>query len=217
MLAFPAGHGPSYPTRCGSPAVTRGRSMEALLHRVRPIEVRPPERPLPAAPAGADAQAWREWFERLYSDAEGDSTRIPWADGEPSAAMVAWMNREAPALIRPGARIAVVGCGLGDDVRELADRGYDVTGFDIAPAAVEWARRLHPDIAERFAVADVMDLPSSLRRRADLVVEVSTIQAVHPSLREKVATGIASLARPHGVVLAVCRGRDQGDPLDGPP
>jgi hypothetical protein len=32
-----------------------------------------------------------------------------------------------------------------------------------------------------------------------------------------VATGIASLARPHGVVLAVCRGRDQGDPLDGPP
>src|SRR5258705_7114435 len=172
----------------------RGGSMEALLQpALRPVEVGAPERQLPLAPAGPDPQAWREWFERLYREAEGDSSRIPWGDGEASPAMVAWMNREAPAMVRPGARVAVVGSGLGDDVRELADRGYDVTGFDISPAAVEWAKRLHPDIAERFAVADVMDLPSSLKRRADLVVEVSTIQAVHPSLREKVAGGIAAL------------------------
>jgi SAM-dependent methyltransferase len=105
-----------------------------------------------------------------------------------------------------------VGCGLGDDVRELADRGYDVTGFDVSPTAVEWARKRHPDLADHFQIADLTALPGCLKRRADLVVEVSTIQAVHPSLRPAIVSGIAALARPRGVVLAVCRGRDEGEP-----
>ncbi|MEX2218340.1 MAG: methyltransferase domain-containing protein [Phycisphaerales bacterium] len=196
--------------------------MATLLHTaIRPVEVRAPEaRSVPPAPAGADGRIWAEWFDRLYTEAAGDPARVPWADGAPSPALVAWLNSEAPAMIRPGATAVVVGCGLGDDVRELADRGYDATGFDVSPAAVDWARRQHPDLAERFLVADVTALSANLRRRADLVVEVSTIQAVHPALRQAVTGGIAALARPRGVVLAICRGRDEHEPLDrveGPP
>src|ERR1044071_8030366 len=190
-----------------SHARERGR-MGALLQTVRPVEVQAREG-RPDSPRTPEARDWSAWFEQIYTDAGGDAAKVPWSKGGPSPAMLAWMNSAAPALVRPGACVTVSGCGLGDDVRELADRGYDATGIDVSPTAVEWARRRHPELADRFQVADLTDLPPGLRRRADLVVEVSTIQVVHPELRPAIVAGIASLARPRGVVLAVCRGREE--------
>ncbi|MBL9030500.1 MAG: methyltransferase domain-containing protein [Phycisphaerae bacterium] len=172
-----------------------------------------------AAPESADPLAWVGHFESIYADAAGDEGRIPWADGRPEPLLVAWLNAEGSGLVRPGSKVTVVGCGLGDDARELADRGFDVLAFDCSPTAVQWARRRHAAIADRFVVADLFSLPASLLRRADLVVEISTIQAVHPSLRAPAAGAIVSLARPRGAVLAIARARDDADPLDtlGPP
>ena len=174
-----------------------------------------PRAPEPAAtgtPAAADARAWCRYFEELYQGAEGDTTRVPWARCQTNPALRTWLDSEAPALIRPGATACVVGCGLGDDVRELADRGYDVVAFDVSPTAVHWAQARHPEIAPRFIVADLFNLPASLQRRADLVVEINTLQAVHPDLRSQAAAGVVSLIRPRGTVLAICRGRDEGGP-----
>jgi SAM-dependent methyltransferase len=174
----------------------------------------------PAPVESTEPGAWSSYFEGLYRVAAGDSAHIPWADEVPSPALVAWLNREAPSLIRPGASISVVGCGLGEDVQELADRGYDVLAFDVSPSAVQWARRRHPAVAERFMVADLFAIPTGLLRRADLVVEINTIQSVHPGLRQRAAGAIASLARPRGSVLVICRGRDESEDLstvDGPP
>src|SRR4051812_15442917 len=39
------------------------------------------------------------------------------------------------------ARVVDVGCGDGRHTRELADRGYSVTGMDIAPRLIERARQ----------------------------------------------------------------------------
>lgn len=167
---------------------------------------------LSAPPQAPDSGAWCTYFEDLYRDAAGDAARIPWADEVPNPALVAWLNREAPSLIRPGASISVVGCGLGEDVVELAGRGYDVLGFDVSPTAIKWAQKRHPDHAQRFTTADLFNLPTGLLRRADLVVEIYTIQSVHPSLRHRAATAIASLARPHGSILTICRGRQESDP-----
>lgn len=196
---------------------------------IRPVEVSAPPvggvggvagvdaRTLPGPPASAEGADWSAWFEAVYRESEGDAAKVPWGDRKPSPALVEWLNSEAPAMVRPGACVTVTGCGLGDDVRELADRGYDVTGFDVSPTAVAWARKLHPAIADRIQVADLLEVPAGLRRRADLVVEVSTIQAVHPEMRGRIVAGIASLARPRGVVLAVCRARGEGEALVGPP
>src|ERR1043165_3589387 len=170
-----------------------------------------------AHPEAAEPGQWNRYFEDLYREAAGDPERIPWADEVANPALVPWLNREAPSLLRPGASVSVVGCGLGEDVKELEGRGYDVLAFDVSPTAVAWARRRHPSIAERFMTADLFALPTGLLRRADLVVEISTIQSVHPGLRERAAGAIASLARPKGAVLTVCRGRDESDPLDSCP
>lgn len=171
-----------------------------------------------APPATADAAAWAEFFDEVYREAAGDPARIPWAAGRADPSLQDWLNDVAPGLVRPGAAAVVVGCGLGDDARELADRGYEVTAFDVSPAAIRWARERHPDLSERFHVADLFSIPPSLCRRADLVVEAHTLQALHPELRARAAAGVASLARPRGTILAICAGREEGEPLpDSPP
>lgn len=158
--------------------------------------------------------------EQMYRDACGDPSRLPWEDGCADPLLISWMNAEAPGLIRPGARAVVVGCGLGDEVRELTDRGYDAVGFDCAPTAISWARQRHPDLSRSLFQADLLDPPPKFRHRFDLVVEVNTLQSMHTGLRESAARSLASLVTPHGVVLAVCCGRDDVAPLDetqGPP
>lgn len=157
----------------------------------------------------------QEWFERIYRGAAGDAAAIPWAKCRPNAAMVAWLNTEAHGLVRPGSRVAVVGCGLGDDAAELACRGYDVLGFDISGTAVEWARRRFPHLATSIVQADLLALPARLLRRFDLVVEVFTLQSLPPARRQEAARAVASLAGSKGHVLVVCSGRGEHEPLDG--
>src|ERR1051326_5949174 len=114
-----------------------------------------------APPPLPDAASWSRYFEDLYHDAAGDVDRIPWGKGCASPALQAWLNSEAPSLLRPGATACIVGCGLGDDARELAGRGYDILAFDVSPTAVNWARNRHPDLSDRFVVADLFKLPPS--------------------------------------------------------
>lgn len=159
-------------------------------------------------------------FESRYHDAGGDQTAVPWADGAPAPPLVSWLNHVAPSLLRCGARVVVVGCGLGENVRELARRGYDVIGFDLAASAINWARALDPTNRERYLEADLFDLPPRWRRRFDLVVEINVLHALPESLRPAAMHGAASLASPHGHVLTIGRAATSTDAartITGPP
>lgn len=160
------------------------------------------------------------FYESIYNCADGDASRVPWADCRPNPIFVEWMNREACHLVRPGSRAVVVGCGLGDDVTELVRRGYDATGFDVSITAVRWAARRHSSYSDRFMQADLLNLPGRLVGRFDLAVEIATVQSVHPSLRKLICAGIAKLIAPRGAVMVLARTRDDDDeldPHDGPP
>lgn len=192
----------------------------------RPVKVDLPpswtERSLPAeAPCDEGAcRCNREVFESVYIGAEDDPTRVPWGDALPNPSLVAWLNRDACQLVRPGARTAVIGCGLGEDVAELARRGFDVMGFDCSHTAVRWASRRYPALSDRFLQADLFNLPPRLLARFDLAIEINTIDCVEPSLRPHAARGISRLLTHRGVALVVCRGASSDDPLcevGGPP
>jgi SAM-dependent methyltransferase len=157
-------------------------------------------------------------FETVYAEAKGDPSLVPWEDGRPHPALVSWLNRVAPSLIRCGARVAVVGCGLGHDARELVHRGYDVTAFDCSPTAIAWAKEMDAETAGCFHVNDLFDLPTRWRHRFDLVVEINTIQALPPERRIETTRAIGDLMSPHGHLLVICRASEEPATVDdGPP
>ena len=52
------------------------------------------------------------------------------------------LARQVSALLPPGARVLDVGCGEGRDSVFFAERGFDVTGVDIARSGLAKAERL---------------------------------------------------------------------------
>ncbi|MCI0365998.1 MAG: class I SAM-dependent methyltransferase [Phycisphaerales bacterium] len=159
-----------------------------------------------------------EYFESIYVDAQGDATRIPWADERPQPALVNWLNAVAPSLVRSGSRVVAVGCGLGEDARELMRRGYDVTAFDCSKTAVDWARKLDPMNARCYTQADLFHPPPRWRHRFDLVVEINTIQSLAPEQHASAIRAMTDLMSPHGHMLVIARCSDEPVTIDdGPP
>jgi SAM-dependent methyltransferase len=159
-----------------------------------------------------------ESFETVYAHADGDPARIPWADQRPHPALVTWLDFVAPSLVRCGSRVVVVGCGLGDDARELIRRGYDVTAFDVSATAVRWAKELDPEHAGCYHRADLFDLPTRWQHRFDLVIEINTVQSLPPSQHASSLMAVSRLAAMRGWVLMICRHGSEVSGLDdGPP
>ena len=155
------------------------------------------------------------WFDALYKEAAGDNGHIPWADLEPNKFLKAWA--EKTNLHGNGRKALVVGCGLGDDAKFLDDLGFKVTGFDISPTAVEWAKRLHPDADITFETADLFQPFRGWLGAFDFVLEVYTIQPLPLEIRSKVIDSIAAFVGEKGRLVVVTRGReDDEEPVELP-
>jgi SAM-dependent methyltransferase len=149
------------------------------------------------------------WFEALYSESAGDTTKIPWADLEPNKYLTTWA--EQTGLRGDGRKALVVGCGLGDDARYLYDLGFKVTAFDISPTAIEWARKLHKDTDIQFEAADLFAPFGGWLGAFDFVLEVYTIQPLPMEIRPKVIDAIAAFVAEGGKLLVVTRGREDDE------
>jgi SAM-dependent methyltransferase len=90
-----------------------------------------------------------DWNERY-----GSGEPLPWDAGVPDPMLVELV--QSGALPRGGKAIDI-GCGTGTNVIWLAQQGFDVLGVDIAPLAVEQARKKAGGAARvRFAVHDIL-------------------------------------------------------------
>ena len=116
-----------------------------------------------------------------------------------------------------GARIAVPGAGRGHDARLLARRGYRVTAFDFAEAAVAEARRLAAVEAVELAVErrDVFALAHDHAGAFDGVWEYTCFCAIDPDRRDEYARVLHAILRPGGLLLACFFPLRDG--TDGPP
>jgi len=155
------------------------------------------------------------WFELLYAGAGQDADAIPWADLRPHPGFDHWLTFADTSKL--GRRAAVVGCGLGDDAEALATRGFEVTGFDVSPSAIDWAKKRFPDSRVGYHVADLFSLPAEWKRRFDLIVEVYTLQALPADVRPAAIEAVAELTAPGGTLVVVCRARESEEPATGPP
>lgn len=155
------------------------------------------------------------WFDVLYSQANKDASKVPWAKLTAHPYLQDWLNQQT--IQGQGKSALVIGCGLGDDAEALAKLGFQVTAFDISPTAIAWAKERFPDSPVNYVVADLLALDSDWQGKFDLVFECRNIQALPLSIRAQVMAAIASLVAPGGRLLVITRVRDFDDEPDGPP
>lgn len=151
------------------------------------------------------------WFEKFYAEARGDAEKVPWIDAGPHPLLAEWLARGG--VRGEGKRALVVGCGVGDDAEGLARAGFAVTGFDLSPTAIAWARKRFPGSAVAYEVADLFAAPARWLGAFDLVFECYTVQALPLELRARAFPLVAGFVAPQGTLLVVARGRDDGEPL----
>jgi 2-polyprenyl-3-methyl-5-hydroxy-6-metoxy-1,4-benzoquinol methylase len=130
----------------------------------------------------------RDYYDRYWRD----EARAPLAD--PLAATRIRLLDDAAAGIAIGAALDV-GCGRGDVVGHLAARGADVTGMEVAPAALALARDAHPGC--RFFEHDVEELPWPVEEGVhDLVVSFEVVE--HLLEPQALFAGASAALRPGG-------------------
>jgi 2-polyprenyl-3-methyl-5-hydroxy-6-metoxy-1,4-benzoquinol methylase len=83
-----------------------------------------------------------DWYRRFFTELPNEFWRqaAPPASATPDVDFV-----ERRLGLRPGARVLDVPCGSGRHSLELARRGYQVTGVDVSPEAIEHARAAAAD------------------------------------------------------------------------
>jgi SAM-dependent methyltransferase len=75
----------------------------------------------------------------------------------------------------------------------------------------------YPDSPVDYREGDLLDLGDQLAESFDLAVEIYTLQALHPSLRERAIAGLRRLLAPGGTALVVQMVRRDDEPLSERP
>lgn len=158
------------------------------------------------------------WFEPVYAAALPRLTRLPWPAGAVSPLLAGWLTADARPVA--GTRVAVVGCGVGDDAASLAAGGAQVTGIDVAPTALRWAARRFPGQGVVWREGDVVDPAADLLGAFELVVAVDVVSWLPGVVRDAAMTGIAGLVAPGGTAVVVDAAATRAEPstaAPGPP
>lgn len=98
--------------------------------------------------------------------------------------------------IEPG-RAVDLGCGVGEEALYLAENGFDVTGIDISPTAINMAHRLASSkgIPVRFEVDDLTDLEEDYGT-FDVLVDIGTLNDIDQTDRNAYVQTVRSLSHP---------------------
>ncbi|MGD1910951.1 MAG: class I SAM-dependent methyltransferase [Rivularia sp. (in: cyanobacteria)] len=157
------------------------------------------------------------WFDNIYLKAKGDSNQVPWANMTASAYLKDWLNQNPQFGKGLKIKALVVGCGLGDDAEALAEKGFDVTAFDISPTAIDWCKQRFPGSSVNYVVADLFDVNDEWQGNFDFVFEARTIQSLPLKVRWQVMEAVAQLVAEGGTLLVVAVTRDTPEEPNGPP
>ena len=118
---------------------------------------------------------------------------LPWGRGaSPAVALLA-------ARLPAGAAVLVPGCGYGRNARALARRGFTVTAYDYAPAAIARARAEFTDPRVRYLVADAADVPAGAYEGIFCHFLLHLFPA---AARRRLVAALAAALAPGGLLLA---------------
>lgn len=125
---------------------------------------------------------------------------IPWDIGGPQQAVV--------DLARAGGfagKVLDAGCGLGENAIMLAGQGYEVTGVDGSPSAIEQAARRASDhgVQVRFLVADATEL-RGVGTGFDTALDSGLYHCLNDEQRSAYAAALHRVCRPDATLHLFC-------------
>jgi ubiquinone/menaquinone biosynthesis C-methylase UbiE len=121
---------------------------------------------------------------------------VPW-DGHPLATSLTELVEGDDA--RPPGKALDVGCGTGDNSIYLAQHGWQVTGIDFIPKAVEQARAkaAAQKVSVQFAQADVTRLSAAgFGNEFDLIIDSGCLHGMSPEDRDAYVREVTAVAAP---------------------
>jgi 2-polyprenyl-3-methyl-5-hydroxy-6-metoxy-1,4-benzoquinol methylase len=129
--------------------------------------------------------------------------RIPWNNETPPDALV--------ELVESGkvkaCKTIDLGCGAGNYAIYLASKGFDVTGVDISPVAVNIAQEHAREKPAKcsFLVADVLgELRKTVQETFDFAYDWELLHHIFPEKRKKYVQNVQTILNPNGDYLSVC-------------
>ncbi len=143
-----------------------------------------------------------------WDDSYTGANPPPWDIGRPQPAFV----RLADEGLLSG-RVLDSGCGTGEHALLAASRGAEVTGIDVAPAAIASARAKAAErgLDARFEVADALDA-EQLGRSFDTVIDSGVFHVFGDDDRARYVTALAAVLPPGGACYLMCfSDRQPGD------
>lgn len=136
-----------------------------------------------------------QYWEELYQKGE-----TQWEKGAPSPGLCDFLS-ENPNL--PRGSVLVPGCGTGHDVRAWAKAGFQATGMDIAPSAIQRSveKTKEAGLTAQFLQADF--LTATPQSQFDWVFEHTLFCAIQPGERDQYVEALGRWLKPEGRYLAV--------------
>jgi SAM-dependent methyltransferase len=127
------------------------------------------------------------------------------------------MRVVAEERIAPG-RVIDLGCGTGANAIWLVQQGFETTGMDISPLAIERARKRAAEAGTqvRLVAGDVLEPPAEIGGPYDFVFDRGCYHIVRRISAERYLATLLQITRP-GSLCLVLTGNAR-EPLDpGPP
>lgn len=146
----------------------------------------------------------RPLMERIYGGQIVPVEDIPWNRPEPPELLVELVEsgKVAPC------KAIDLGCGAGNYAIYLASRGFDMTGVDISPRAIELAREnaRRRGVACRFVTADLLgELNlSEVGQAYGFAYDWELLHHVYPRQRKRYVANVSALLSPGAKYLSVC-------------
>ena len=129
----------------------------------------------------------------------------PWERYGPAAGaqLRSWLEHESKERDSPG-RALDIGCGRGQFTPELVNHGWETTGVDLVPAAVEAARSKGPEEVT-YVVGDATDLSPGLGT-FDLFLDIGCFQGLDRTQQAAQGRSVTALAAPRATLLMLAFG-----------
>jgi hypothetical protein len=123
--------------------------------------------------------------------------KTPWDFGGVPSALKSFLERSS---VR--GRVLIPGCGSGYEVQAFHAAGYDVSAIDFSSAAVDHAKRVVGELAERIILGDFFAHDFS-ERRFDVIYERTFLCSMTPSRWPEYVNRVAELLSPGGRLIGV--------------